>query len=553
MLKYQIPSKKVRMSEKVKVCELCEEQPATVLCAECWKCYCNECNKYTHGKASKKGHKTEVIPKGVRVDAMCPLHKGNQLERLCVSEVQLCCSTCVLDRVHKDHKVVKVSEVADDNEVFSAAKVRERFKGVLKCDDDLEKKIATTIENIQKENVSAKEKVSQSFREAHERLNAEEAAVMEELEKACNETEEALQKPLDSLRGVREYSVVLSEANSKTEGKASRLMELNIACEMEKQMKAMDELHAKVMKDLKIEWDSEKRKLSFTRHLINGAPVPKDVVFPIIYNISVDVSWNCGEEELSEEERKELVYCVGVKKAAENEEGWKEVYRGKDKKCSASGLEKNTEYNVRVKCVIRELQGMWSDVAIFRTKNLTIDSDILLKETNGEAFEKKLSKWCRAKNFELLYRGSRDAFNANNFHRLCDNKGKTLVLVKNTSGHVFGGFASVPWTSPSGSYKQAPGSFIFTLTNMHGIKPTKFPLINGYDTNALYHRSDYGPTFGNGHNLHVANNCNVNASSYANFPYAYNDITGKGNSIFSSNASTRNFQVQEIEVFRICE
>ena len=41
--------------------------------------------------------------------------------------------------------------------------------------------------------MSPKEKVSQSFREAHEKLNTEEAAVMEELEKACSEAEEVLQ------------------------------------------------------------------------------------------------------------------------------------------------------------------------------------------------------------------------------------------------------------------------------------------------------------------------------------------------------------------------
>ena len=52
-------------------------------------------------------------------------------------------------------------------------------------------------------------------------------------------------------------------------------------------------------------------------------------------------------------------------------------------------------------------------------------------------FEEKLSEWCGTEDFELLYRGSRDCFGASGFHRLCDNKGKTLVLVKNTSGHVF--------------------------------------------------------------------------------------------------------------------
>ena len=68
---------------------------------------------------------------------------------------------------------------------------------------------------------------------------------------------------------------------------------MNIVCEMEKQMKAMDELHRRrKIADLKIEWDNEKRKLSFTKHLISGAPVPGDVVFPAVHNASIDVSWS---------------------------------------------------------------------------------------------------------------------------------------------------------------------------------------------------------------------------------------------------------------------
>ena len=115
----------------------------------------------------------------------------------------------------------------------------------------MQKKISGTIESVQKEKANAKEKVSQSFKEAHERLNTEEASVMEELEKVFSETEEALQKALDTLKEVREYSAVLSEVSSKTEGKASRLMELNIVCEMEKQMKGIDELHRRKIADLK--------------------------------------------------------------------------------------------------------------------------------------------------------------------------------------------------------------------------------------------------------------------------------------------------------------
>ena len=78
-------------SKKGKLCEFCNEQPVSVLCAECYKCYCDECSKVIHRMGSKKGHKVEAIPEGVVVNAMCPLHKNNALEMLCVDEIKLCC------------------------------------------------------------------------------------------------------------------------------------------------------------------------------------------------------------------------------------------------------------------------------------------------------------------------------------------------------------------------------------------------------------------------------------------------------------------------------
>ena len=108
------------MSEKAKkACELCKEQPATVLCTECCRCYCDECNKLIHGIKSKKGHKTEAIPEGVIVDARCPLHNDNPLEMFCVDEVKLCCSTCKVENLHDGHNTVKISDISQNNEIFS--------------------------------------------------------------------------------------------------------------------------------------------------------------------------------------------------------------------------------------------------------------------------------------------------------------------------------------------------------------------------------------------------------------------------------------------------
>ena len=323
------------MSEKAKTCELCGEQPATVLCAECWRCYCDGCSEFIHKKTSKKGHKTEIIPEGVIVNARCPIHNDNPLEMFCVDEIKLCCfgCTCRTKDIHKGHNVVDLSDVSQDNEVFSASEVRKRFADVLKCGDELDKKIERAIEDIRREGNEAKEKVKQTFIEAHKRLKEEEGKIMEELERVCNESEEVLQENLSKLREIREYSRILNEADIKHRGKEpSRLMELNLVRSMEQQRRTMDELYRTRMTDLKIGWDSGKKKLSFARTLFNGAPIPSNTTFSSVSSRGIEITWDCDLSRMSEEDKKKVKYVAEVKKGAEEERGWKEVYSGTENK-----------------------------------------------------------------------------------------------------------------------------------------------------------------------------------------------------------------------------
>ena len=90
-------------------------------------------------------------------------------------------------------------------------------------------------------------------------------------------------------------------------------------------------------------------------------------MFPAVRNGSVVISWNCDDDSLNDEESdedetnvkksqnrnvrhvqhtKKFIYCVEMKKTTESEEEWKEVYRGKDKKCTVSVLEKGD----RIQC-----------------------------------------------------------------------------------------------------------------------------------------------------------------------------------------------------------
>ena len=84
------------------------------------------------------------------------------------------------------------------------------------------------------------------------------------------------------------------------------------------------------------------------------------------------------------------------------------------------------------------------------------------------------------------------------FHNKCNNQGPSIVLYKNENGYINGGYTSYPWSSDN-SYHSAPDSFLFTLTNIYNINPTKFPSKN--DQYEVYHYSNHGPAFGGGHDL----------------------------------------------------
>ena len=162
----------------------------------------------------------------------------------------------------------------------------------------------------------------------------------------------------------------------------------------------------------------------------------------------------------------------------------------------------------------------------------------------------KLIEWSGYKKMELIYRGNRDGALSKNFHEKCDNKGPTITLIKNEKGNIFGGFSSVSWTG-NGGWRQAPNSFLFSLTNIYGINPIKFLLQDNNDSCAIYDHSCYGPIFGSGHDLYVYNDFNNGICS--GFPCTYQDSIGKGKSIFTgdTNNNTTNFKVKEIEVFKL--
>jgi hypothetical protein len=94
-----------------------------------------------------------------------------------------------------------------------------------------------------------------------------------------------------------------------------------------------------------------------------------------------------------------------------------------------------------------------------------IPSSILNKEIE---FNKQLQNWLGEKcGWSLCYRASRDGWNADDFHRHCDHKGPTVVLIK-ANNCIFGGYTDKNWGGTYGgeivSLEHCITKFIISMT-----------------------------------------------------------------------------------------
>ncbi|RNA01360.1 BTB POZ domain-containing KCTD21, partial [Brachionus plicatilis] len=96
----------------------------------------------------------------------------------------------------------------------------------------------------------------------------------------------------------------------------------------------------------------------------------------------------------------------------------------------------------------------------------------------------------------------------------CDHAKKTLTIIKTTGNYIYGGYTEQSW---DGNAKINPA----------------------YQAYAIYCNSSYGPTFGNGHDIHISNYSNSHIQ-YSSIPQSY----GSQNTYLSG---SQQFTVSQIE------
>ncbi|CAG8536079.1 12157_t:CDS:2 [Acaulospora colombiana] len=141
--------------------------------------------------------------------------------------------------------------------------------------------------------------------------------------------------------------------------------------------------------------------------------------------------------------------------------------------------------------------------------------------------------------FKLLLRGSRDGFRAKKFHELCEDKQRTVCVIRvHGTGEIIGGYNPTSW-GKSG-YGQTTESFIFALDDIDLKNSIKSRVKNmNY---ALDYYSYYGPTFG-GRDLALEDNFNEEARGYCKKKHYEKSIR----------KTEEPFKVHDYEIFQVLD
>ena len=151
----------------------------------------------------------------------------------------------------------------------------------------------------------------------------------------------------------------------------------------------------------------------------------------------------------------------------------------------------------------------------------------------------KIKEWINPNeniSFNFIYRKGDNKFKISDFHKYCDNKGPTLVLIETTKGYKFGGFTPSDWESPKNNtiFKNDNNTFLFSLNHMK-----KYEKI--HEGRSLFVDKNYGPGFGEGCDL-LLGYPSENEGEGTNSNYLKNHELTNGE---------KNFILKEVEVYQV--
>lgn len=191
---------------------------------------------------------------------------------------------------------------------------------------------------------------------------------------------------------------------------------------------------------------------------------------------------------------------------------------------------------------IRKIKGM-TNIKEYLGLSFAFESTLFENKENYDFLVKHLERKMGGKiiGFKKLFKATINGGTGSIFHLRCDGHRNTVVIIKMKDGKVFGGFASIPWSSPlKGEYAYDSNAFLFSFDNKE-IYKCKNP------QHALWMNSPIGPNFGDD-DLYLSEDC-FSISNQIYFSQSAYDYLGKTNALSGTNGWSTN--LMDYEVFEI--
>ena len=189
-----------------------------------------------------------------------------------------------------------------------------------------------------------------------------------------SKVKEKLENYLSELNEViRNYEIINKGIKSLEKEEKNMIKTISYISTINKNKKEMNMLFAELIKSLNISFDEEKNNIKFDEYYINGIQIPKDIEFKNIDSSNFNVLWKTDDINIDNIDNNNINYRVEIKKDGK----FIKEYEGNQKNCLIKNLNKNTEYEIRICSVYKDLIGFWSEIKKAKTN---IDYQGLNKE-----------------------------------------------------------------------------------------------------------------------------------------------------------------------------
>lgn len=253
-----------------------------------------------------------------------------------------------------------------------------------------------------------------------------------------------------------------------------------------------------------------------SNELVLTFPLPSCIMTEV--NFHIDKVVQSEKEEMNDLYKSIQFLNEKIKKFEEDNKNCNEIII---KKLESRIVELEKENN-NLKNEIIKIHDYLFPKKIFDSK-ISFDEN-MIKDWIGKKFTAK-----------LLYRLSRNGSEPSEFHRLCDNKGPTIIFIETTKDNKFGGYTELDWDKSS-SYKTDNATFLFSINHRQ-----KYTRKNNMCS--IYCREDLAPSFGGNSNpdIFCMGSCKKGQLCHSNTFATPKDL----------NNGEEYFDVNEMEVFQI--